>query len=438
MLSCKENKTTEPEIKQTVVAPVFHPEGATYTEPIEVSIGCSTENAVIRYTLNGDDPTEESDKYSTRIEITATSTLKAQAYLEGWNDSQITSADYIITGRVATPIIEPTGGVFTQPQEVKLSCATEGSIIRYSFGEYHPTEDSPLYSAPITVSQTVTLHASAYKEGWAQSEVASANFTIYSVKSPLMQFIGQGTFTMGNTKEQNKPSELPTHQVTLSDYRIGKYPIKQSEWVSVMGEWSFEFADNPDHPADNISWYAALVYCNKLSIGEGITPVYSINGSTNPDDWGNIPNSANATWDSVVCDWSSKGYRLPTESEWEFAARSRGNDTDFLYSGSNNIDLVAWYNGISPLATRPVGLKRPNILQIYDMSGNIREWCWDRYGNYTPTPKHNPHGPGSGEYSVNRGGSYNDDADTCRISARGFDHRYKSESFYGLRVVKAN
>lgn len=253
-----------------------------------------------------------------------------------------------------------------------------------------------------------------------------------------MIYVEGGTFTMGDTRGEGFTIERPIHEVTLSSFYMAKYPVTQAEWDSIMVDWEHHYAGNPDNPADNVSFYAALVYCNRRSIKEGLTPVYTINNTTNPDYWGAIPAINNPVWNIVICDWDAIGYRLLTESEWEYAARGATNDPDYLYAGSDNINEVGWflYNSHDgeDYTTHPVGSKAPNALGIYDMSGNVWEWCWDRYSDYTSEPKQNPVGPVSGLYRTFRGGCYISSAINCRVSARGLNNPQTAESYHGLRV----
>jgi len=241
---------------------------------------------------------------------------------------------------------------------------------------------------------------------------------------------------MGLTNGLGDTDELPAHQVCLSAYYIGKYEVTQAEWLSVMNNNPSNFTGDLSRPVERVSWYAILVYCNKRSIAEGKTPVYGINGTTNPNNWGSVPISNNANWNTVTCNWSANGYRLPTEAEWEFAARGAGSGPDYIYSGSDEIDAVAWYNANSGNITHPVGLKQTNSNGINDMSGNVWEWCWDWYGSnyYGVSPSGNPSGPVAGTYRVLRGGLWQSTAANCRVSYRNGYFPYSDYYNGGFRV----
>ena len=203
-----------------------------------------------------------------------------------------------------------------------------------------------------------------------------------------------GTFTMGATSEQGSDAfnnETPIHSVTLSSYQIGKYEVTQKLWKEIMGtNPSFDIGD--DKPVNCISLE---------EIEEFITKLYAKTGKT---------------------------YRLPTEAEWEYAARGGNQSKGYKYSGSNNIDDVAWYSGNSRGDLHPVGQKSPNELGIYDMSGNVIEWCSDFYDYYPSSPQTNPWGCPVFPYPVRnvRGGTYFDDARYCRVSSR---YSYGGDSY---------
>ena len=172
-----------------------------------------------------------------------------------------------------------------------------------------------------------------------------------------------------------------------------------------------------------VSWLEAVEYCNKRSQREGLTSAYTISGSGN---------NRTVTWNR-----SANGYRLPTEAEWEYAARGgNGSPGNYTYSGSNNADEVAWHSGNSGSKTQNVGSKKSNGLGLYDMSGNVYEWCWDWYGSYSSVAQTDPTGASSGSYRVGRGGSWGFSAEFARSAGRiDFfpDFRYY---YLGFRLVR--
>jgi len=257
----------------------------------------------------------------------------------------------------------------------------------------------------------------------ANSGVITAVFPAAGKKLVEMVQIPGGSFNMGSS---DVLEERPVHTVTLSGFYMGKYEVTQEQWTVVMGNNPSSFTSSPAsgevqsrRPVENVSWYDTLIFCNKLSMREGLSPAYRISGSTDPADWGNVPTSSNSTWDAVEIVTGSSGYRLPTEAQWEYAARGgNGSPGGYKYSGSNTVGDVAWYYGNSS-GTHEVGKKTPNGLGLYDMSGNVYEWCWDRYGNYSSGAQINPMGAASGAYRVLRGGGWHSSYDYFHSTWRG-------------------
>jgi formylglycine-generating enzyme required for sulfatase activity len=212
-----------------------------------------------------------------------------------------------------------------------------------------------------------------------------------------------------------------------------------------MGSNPSSFSSNPasgevqeNRPVEYVSWYDALVFCNKLSMAEGLTPAYRINNSTDPAEWGTVPTSNNATWNAVTIVSGSTGYRLPTEAQWEYAAKGGNNSPgNYTYAGSNTVDEVAWYGNNSGSTTHEVGKKKASGLGLYDMSGNVWEWCWDWYGSYTSETQTDPTGAASGsDRVVLRGGGWYGSASNARSVARSINYpRYRSDGF-GFRLVR--
>lgn len=255
-------------------------------------------------------------------------------------------------------------------------------------------------------------------------------------QSPLssmeMIFVEGGTFMMGSN--DGDADETPIHQVTVDSFLIGKYQVTQELWGTVMGNNPSNFR-GAKRPIENINWYEAIEFCNRLSLNGGLIPCYRKEIKTKQ---GFLRRLVGLEEEIITCDFNANGYRLPTEAEWEFAARGGIKSRDFEYSGSNSIDLVAWYWKNSGNTTHEVGTKHPNELGIYDMSGNVWEWCWDWYSieYYFSGIVSNPKGPDSGTTRLVRGGSWSKDAEYCRVAYRSYsalDYRY---NYLGFRVVR--
>ena len=190
---------------------------------------------------------------------------------------------------------------------------------------------------------------------------------------------------MGCTSEQGSDcydSEKPAHKVTLNSFSIGKYEVTQKQWQDVMGSNPSYFGNCDNCPVEMVSWNDVQDFIQRINAKTG------------------------------------SNYRLPTEAEWEYAARGGKQSRGYKYSGSDDINAVAWYTDNSSSKTHAVGQKQANELGIYDMSGNIWEWCSDWYGNYPSYPQNNPTGSESGSYRVDRGGGWSDNALLCRASNR--------------------
>ena len=216
-----------------------------------------------------------------------------------------------------------------------------------------------------------------------------------------MVYVEGGTFTMGATSEQRSDAysnEKPTHQVTVSSFSIGKYEVTQEEWQAVMGS-NPSYFKGTKRPVEEVSWNDCLEFIRKLNAMTG------------------------------------KQFRLPTEAEWEYAARGGNRSRGYKYAGSNMIDNVAWYDGNSGDKTHVVGQMAPNELGLYDMSGNVYEWCYDLFGSYSTGVQNNPAGPSLGYNRVSRGGGWYYSARLCRVSYRHIPARGYRSYLFGLRLA---
>ena len=267
--------------------------------------------------------------------------------------------------------------------------------------------DTDSKTVNILEGQTATLAGVLTTNTTASSTTGSSlsgNTITIPVKDGIsidMVRVEAGTFTMGATPKMKDPydDEKPTHQVTLTnDYYIGKYEVTQALWQAVMDNNPSNFKGD-NLPVECVSWDDCQEFISKLN---------SITGKT---------------------------FRLPTEAEWEYAARGGKKSRGYQYSGSNNISDVAWYNDNSGSKTHAVGSKQANKLGIYDMTGNVWEWCQDRKGSYSSSSQVNPTGANSGSFRVNRGGSWGYIAGFCRSSYRFGSTPNRRSYDLGLRLV---
>jgi formylglycine-generating enzyme required for sulfatase activity len=245
-----------------------------------------------------------------------------------------------------------------------------------------------------------------------------------------MILVKGGQFTMGSpTGESSRGKDEVQHRVTLSDFYLGKFAVTQQEFEEVMDSNPSHF-QGQDLPMENVTWFEAVSFCNELSKLEGFIPAYSITGSGE-----NI---------SVTWNHAANGYRLPTEAEWEYACRA-GTTTPF-HTGANITPDQANYYGTYPYndapsgryreSTVPVGRMSPNAWGLHEMHGNVWEWCWDWYGEYSPGAQTNPAGSDTGTFRINRGGGWNDFGRHLRSAYRAA-HNPENRTFnIGFRLVR--
>ena len=332
---------------------------------------------------------------------------------------------------------------------------------------------SGTFAADTVYTATITLTA---KAGYTFNGVTADSFTVEGASSVtnsadsgtvtavfpatdnsrtsanigILRYVPAGSFQRDDTAQNIS--------IITQPYWMSQNEITREQFLAIMGtdpSDRFESSGMSD-PVQQANWYHAITFCNKLSLAEGLTPVYSVTESGTPVDWatltyGDIPTAYNADWLAATAAWGNNGYRLPTEMEWMWAAmgapaegQDGGTDTTgyakaFAGStGSNDIDDYAWYGSNSSSKSHPAGTKTANELGLYDMSGNVWEWCWDKYSD-TGSPSgtlSDYRGADSSWDRIMRGGSNNGPVDYCTMTYQKHDNADYRYIDFGFRVVR--
>ena len=253
----------------------------------------------------------------------------------------------------------------------------------------------------------------------------AANFVVETSSDVQMVFVPGGTFKMGSDKES--PDERPAHEVSIDSFLMDQFEVTHAMFTKVQLPNPSHWQDDPDKPIEQVRWRDAKLYCNERSLLEGLTPCYD---------------EAKAGW---PCNFEANGYRLPTEAEWEYAARCGSSDR--YPFGERALKQYAWYGENAGKKTHIVGTRRPNAWNIHDLYGNVSEWCQDAYQKdyYASSPKDNPRGPADiaeNNRRVMRGGSWKSSAEMCRVTFRQGQQTGDSDAcfftdFCGFRCVRS-
>lgn len=371
--------------------------------------------------------------------VTISATFKATAVTPQKSAGSISYATTSVEKKTADE-------AFTNP----LTKTGDGTVTYASSKTDVATVNASTGEVTIVGAGTTTITATVADSDTYTYDTKTASYTLTVTQSVT---IPEGFVKILGTTIKGDETWTPSSGVfvsgrslTIPDLYVCDHEVTRGEFKALMGtDPSTADAYDKDgnkltgddvlkNPVNYVNWYAAIAYCNKLSVKEGLDCAYTVRGIS---DWENlayssIPTSSNGSWNAATCNFEASGYRLPTEAEWEWLARGGEN---YTYAGSNTVGDVAWYkNNTNQCGSRDVKTKAANGYGLYDMSGNVWEWCWDWRGSiYSST---GASGESSGNYRVLRGGTWYHDGGFCEVAERSSSYPYQLYKYDGFRVVR--
>ncbi len=328
-----------------------------------------------------------------------------------------TDSEYVIQHKIVTEEIPDPRSVYPH-----ISDAAVGLLRSFTVKDRNLRPDG--FGEPAAGPATPETTPLRVKPAPPPTPKLSVNTRAANIEENMVLVEG-GAFMMGS--DDGAKNEQPAHQVTVSSFMLCRHQVTQADWLRVMDKNPSYFVGG-DLPVEMVSWFDAVEFCNRLSSQAGLRPFYQT-----------VQKGGMFRSPVIEADWSANGYRLPSEAEWEYAARGGKHGRGCKYSGSDDLDAVAWHGGNSAQKTHPVGSRQANELGLFDMSGNVWEWCWDWYdgGYYSQSPGLDPRGAGSGLYRLLRGGSLFNTGNLCRTANRGSNSPNLRYYFLGLRLARA-